>query len=300
MGASAQLQAPLSQADLHHLINQGYLCLALESQPADLCRSLFSLSETFFAYESERKQKLYPKSQGTELGYYSVEGEKQYVTLRHATSDAHDDGEEAAAELETVAADIWKQAAELLTNVLHQISDVLEVPRHAWAPMLDGCLELPKTKEAMTPTLLRLFKYLPSTGVAEEHFDLGLLTLCVGGGKGLQVKGPGTSSKWIDAEGPCILIGRTLHMLSGQEVTPGLHRVVGIPDGRSSIVFALRPSTRNPIRLEPFGGGGVVPGEELWQQVQHGVRNINATKDMRDPEKKRRSPLGRLFRKGQK
>lgn len=291
----------LDQGDIDHLIRQGYLCLDLEARLADLCRSLFVLSETFLAYQDDTKQALYPKSQGTELGYYSIGGEKQYVTLRHAISRATGaEGSESAAQLEAVAAALWKRSAELLMSILHQISDALEISNEAWAPMLDGCLELPKTAAEMTPTLLRLFKYLPSTGVAEEHLDLGMLTLCVGGGKGLQVKGPDKGSLWQDVEGPCILTGRTLHMLSGQEVTPGLHRVVGNPDGRSSIVFALRPSTRNPIPLESFGGEGVVPGEEMWQQVQHGVRNINATKDTRDPEKQKKSLLKRLLRKGEK
>jgi len=138
----------------------------------------------------------------------------------------------------------------------------------------------------MTPTLLRMFSYLPATGIAEEHRDLGLLTLCVGTGKGLEVwEGPEDNGRWIPAQGPCILAGRTLRYLSNGKIPAAMHRVVGNPDGRTSIVFALRPSTRGQVQLGPFGGWGYLQGWEIWDFIKDGVRNINATKDIQEMQR---------------
>ncbi|KAL1890945.1 hypothetical protein Sste5346_007942 [Sporothrix stenoceras] len=106
------------------------------------------------------------------------------------------------------------------------------------------------------PTLLRLFRYEPGGGGAEQHRDLGLLTLCVCWGKGLQVRPqpprplpqptvdadgnsvdpslappvpPPAAPEWVDAPRVTVMTGDTLHVLSTNRVPSALHRVVVDP-----------------------------------------------------------------------
>jgi len=60
---------------------------------------------------------------------------------------------------------------------------------------------------------------------------------------------------------------------------------VANPEGRSSVIFALRPSLRNKIDLERFGGGVEVGVWEFWKDLQSGRYNVNAPKDMREQQK---------------
>lgn len=275
----------LSRDQLDALIKQGHLQLTLKPELVELYGELSTASLAFFARSVEEKRQLYPQGQGTELGYYSVEDEKEYVTLRHARSDDQQPGQPTRVDesLERIAGELWRQTALLFKRILSDLSTLLSIDFAAWKPVLDGCCTLPNSQQSMTPTLLRLFRYLPTTGVAEPHGDLGLLTLCVGSGKGLQVwSGTAEEGEWVDAEGPTLLAGRTLTTLSGQRVAGGLHRVVGNPEGRTSIVFALRPSNRRMIPMTPFGGWGEIDGREFWKIIKDGVRNINATKDIRE------------------
>ncbi len=83
------------------------------------------------------------------------------------------------------------------------------------------------------------------------------------------------------------MIGTTLHALSSRTLMPGLHRVVGNPDGRSSVVFALRHSTRHVVDFGLFGGEGTATPKEIWMKVQAGKVNINSVKEKRDLQKAR-------------
>lgn len=145
-------------------------------------------------------------------------------------------------------------------------------------------------------TILRLFRYAPNRGVAEEHVDNGFLTLCVGDSQGLQVlsrpihclqpaqtpeltqqqkEAEWAEAEWVDAADATILVGGMLHILSLNRCRAGTHRVVANPTGRSSTVFALRPCIRHDIDLEPFGGYGSIHARELYLQVTGQRKNIN-------------------------
>ena len=136
-------------------------------------------------------------------------------------------------------------------------------------------------------TLMRLFRYEANSGFAEQHVDIGLLTLCVGDGRGLQVLDYSHEPhQWTDATTPIILVADFARALFQNQVRPGAHRVVSNPQGRSSLVFALRPSLRGEIDLTAFGGDGTVNARDFFAKVKRTKYNINATKDIREAQRK--------------
>lgn len=273
----------LTEAQLHNLITQGHVGITLPPNLSTLCQELFHSSSEFFARPQAEKRADYPKAQVTELGFYEVANEKEFLTLRHK-------GPFSTA-LESSASHLWSQAGALLHRILFDIGRALQISEDAWNPIIEGCLDMPDSLENATSTLLRMLHYVPGTGIAETHSDMGLITLCVGAGKGLQAwqfddaDGSGEEGKWIDCERPTVLVGRTLRLLSAWRVRAGVHRVIGNPDGRDSIVFPLRMNTRNQIPLAPFGGWGSVAGKDLYGKVRNGRININAEKDIREKQR---------------
>ncbi|KAL8947771.1 MAG: hypothetical protein Q9222_005980, partial [Ikaeria aurantiellina] len=275
----------LSALEIHSLATHGFLRLPnlppiLESSHQDL---LSHLSE-FFKQQASAKEHQFPAAQGTELGYYLVESEKEYLTFRHQQADpsiAHTNQTSqitatTKAELQQASAHFWKFGAKLLHRVLCDLSSALCIPLEAWDSLLDGCLTMPERKKDMTPSLLRLFKYEPHKGGAERHIDTGLLTLCIGTGAGLQVWTPshdGASPEdgtWDDVgTTPTVLVGKTLQWLSANRVKSGIHRVVPNAQGRQSVVLAMRPSLRHPqLDLAPFGEPQVADLRQMWSQIK--------------------------------
>jgi len=159
-------------------------------------------------------------------------------------------------------------------------------------------LALPEGLTGATPSLLRCFRYEADSGVAEEHTDLGLLTLCVGTGRGLEVLdrladgGP----VWVDACGcvgegegeGCVVVGDFLRDLSRGLVRSGCHRVVGNPGGRESVVFALRPSLGRRVDGGAFGREGWLDVAEMWRGVKGVKTNINARREIREQQTRAR------------
>jgi hypothetical protein len=265
----------LSQQDLHTLITQGHFPVNLPPALQASLTSLSTLASTFFTLPEDVKLTTYPSSHHTESGYYDVDGEKQYVTFRRIRNAAK------PSQLDRSVTDMWKLTAMLLERVLCDISTALGIPWEAWLPLLDGCLEVPVGEvDSKLPTLLRVFKYLPHQGKAGVHTDNGLLTLCDGRDKGLQVWVPDAENepgRWKDAHGPTILIGDTLRILSWGRAKAGRHRVVENAHGRSSVVFALRASLRaEEIDLSPFGDvGNRVSPEALYKFMNSRKHNVN-------------------------
>ncbi|KAL8685229.1 MAG: hypothetical protein Q9224_005904, partial [Gallowayella concinna] len=254
---------PLLNADqVLELAQTGYLPLELPPPLIISLQELLRLSTDLFSQDISTKESQFPTAQGTELGYYLVENEKEYLTLRHQYI-----GDTATTPVSLATAKFWTLAASFLYRILADLSTALDIPLQAWEPLLDGCLGLPTSKAEATPTLLRLFNYFPDAGAAERHTDTGFLTLCIGTASGLQVWRPcledstsPPSGLWIDAgTQPTVLVGKTLQLLSAGRVNAGLHRVMTNPKGRQSVVFALRPSLRHPkLDLAPFGDPSVV------------------------------------------
>ena len=167
----------------------------------------------------------------------------------------------------------------------------------AWESILDGCLSMPSSRQESTPTLLRTFNYLPNPGTAEQHPDLGLLILCVGLGKGLQVlvrvRNMFSSAQWIDVKGATLLVRQVLRTLSGNRLRTGLHRVAAHPGGRQSIVFALRPLLRHDhADLALYGGEGTLSMSELWAEIRASRFNVN-TQEKSQAEQKEHMRLKR-------
>jgi len=268
----------LPEDELISLARQGWVSLPRSQSLDRMVSSLFKTASEFFDLPAEDKARLYPSKQGTEFGYYRVSDEKEYATLR-----CHVHGESA---LERDAAQVWEASALLLHRALYDVARARHLPISVWDDILDGTLTLPKNEQEMTYTLLRLFRYFPASGFAAEHTDLGLLTICFGKGQGLQVMDFSLPSPtWVDVDGPVILAGQTLRALSRGVIRAGLHRVVGNPQGRSSIVFALRHSSRHEIDLKAFGGQGTVHPRLLWNRIRVGKVNINAVKEIREEQR---------------
>ena len=266
----------LTDPQLLTLAHQGHLSITLPPSLAISYAELSTAASTFFDQPSAIKKSAYPASQGTELGYNHIDGEKEYISLRCvAVPGTH---------LDQLSKKVWQQTAALLHRILGDLSNALNIDQDAWAPIVNECLSMPIDLHESLPTLLRIFRYFPESGEAARHTDLGLLTLCVGSDRGLQVLD--TSRKqWVDAEGPTILIGQTLRALAQNRLRAGVHRVVGNAKGRSSIVFAFRASTRHEIDLAVFGGEGTVYMSEMWKRIRASNWNVNAPQDVRERQK---------------
>ena len=287
----------LSEDQLLHLAQQGWLSLTLPDGLTAAVADLFKRSVPFFELGDDEKARLYPSHSGTEFGFYRVPDEKEYVTYRHhvhTTCESKTTQSLAfVQDLENCVATAWQECACLLLRILYDITRWSDLDLSVWNDILDGTLTLPENEEQMTHTLLRLFKYLPTTGSAEKHVDLGLLTICIGDRGGLQVSDRLNSTDkkptWLDsAKGSStatILVGVTLKALSHGTFNTGIHRVVGNPDGRNSVVFALRHSSRHDIDFSRFGGEGRVSASELWRCLRGCKVNINSIQEEREVQR---------------
>ncbi|KAI4088973.1 MAG: hypothetical protein LQ344_005725 [Seirophora lacunosa] len=291
----------LDETQIFQLANEGYLALDIPKPLSTAVSELFDLNRDFFTLSTSDKQNRYPSAEGTELGYYQIPQEKEYLTYRHCPWTS------SRTPLDVAAASFWSLAAPFLHRILSDLSLALDIPLSAWDPLLDGCLSMPNGLQETTPTLLRLFNYFPASGAAERHTDTGLLTLCIGTAPGLEVWSPSSSSSatdaaslpkgdWVSAHPrPTILVGKTLQWLSNSRLVAGPHRVVASSEGRQSIVFALRPSLRRRyFDLNPFGERTVVDLVGVWGQIRGSVFNVNAQTAIRTEQKERMRARGLL------
>ena len=270
----------LSDDQIISLATQGHLLLPLSPELTAAYENLFRVASDFFAHPDATKSTLYPNSGTVELGYTRVVNEKEYLTLGNASHPETD--------LERLATHVWHDTGALLQRVMADLARGLALPEPSqiWDPLLDGCLDLPNSKADATPTILRIFQYAPNSGLAEKHTDIGLLTLCVTQGSGLQVL-TREAAEWVwrDVQGPTLLIGTALRTLVGNRMRAGVHQVVANPQGRRSAIFALRPSLRHQCDLGRFGGGVKLGVQKFWEEIKSNRYNINAPKDMRDLQK---------------
>ncbi|KAI4224432.1 MAG: hypothetical protein L6R36_004658 [Xanthoria steineri] len=271
------------------LAQTGYLSLVPPPNLLACLQDLLQLDRQFFKQSTSSKETQFPTAEGTELGYYHVENEKEYLTFRHQYW-----GDSTGA-LSLAASRFWKLAGSFLYRILCDVSTALDIPLPVWDSLVDGCLTMPGSISETTPTLLRLFDYLPGAGAAEKHTDTGFLTLCIGTAPGLQVWNPSDPTAtipcgaWVDVgTQPTVLVGKTLQWLSAGRLKAGLHRVVPNIEGRQSVVFALRPSLRHPVLdLTPFGEPSVVNLVHIWKGIRGSVYNVNAQTKIRDEQKRK-------------
>ena len=337
----------LAPTDIERLCSQGHLSLRLPDLWTARFGELFGEADNFFALPDETKSAAFPcRHSDTEQGYTRIPDEKEYLTIRYATSTGESSHSAAqvglpsasaeAAAIEKTIAEVWRDAAHLLHRILADVSNFLGIAPKAWDGVVLDSLHLPPRSELATPTLLRVFRYEPAAGGADPHRDLGLLTLCVCRGRGLEVlefepaastggnlssASPGGSKDvaeggsshaaadqnqlvpvWRDAGEFTVLTGDTLRILSGNRIQAAPHRVVPTDEGRNSIVFALRATTRNPIDLAALGGQGTLDSLDFWKKIKSRRFNVNAQKEVRERQRelrKNRSGVGKsLAREG--
>jgi isopenicillin N synthase-like dioxygenase len=315
----------LDSAHLQHLVRHGYVGIDLAPHLAQQMINLFTQSSDFFHLPAGSKARLYPATPGnTEQGYTDLTGEKEYVTLRYLPTRSGVSLKDpiaaaAAAQLDTMIRQVWHDIAHLLYRILRDLSAHLgHITPTAWDSLVESSLSVGQERNEHARTLMRIFRYEPFGGVADPHRDLGILTLCVCRGRGLQMldrsKGPSspqissedgpqnghsqlgdvadTTSNgssvtasplpWIDAPEVVVMAGDTLRILSSNRVPAASHRVVATDRGRQSIVFALRASTQHPLNLEEFGGFGVIDSLALWNRIRGNRVNVNAEKGVRE------------------
>ncbi|KAJ4984842.1 hypothetical protein SVAN01_09626 [Stagonosporopsis vannaccii] len=270
--------------------------------------ALFSCSQAFFAQPAEVKSRWKHKL-GSEEGWSSIPGEKEFITLRTL--------EYCPEILREPAKKYWDLMGQHLEDSLGQIAKSLDIPEPYDATkglkaFVGPCRSMQKSDQQKTASMLRLFRYegWEAKEVAEPHADLGLLSAVVGDIPGLEVW---DGAKWFEVErevvksgshGATLLVGRQLETLSNGRYPAGGHRVVSYGDTvgpqngeqryRYSIVFVLRAfgsAVINSSDLEttitgtlPKSLGGLTAGE-LYSNIRSTHFNINIGMEEREKQK---------------
>ncbi|OAA65471.1 2og-Fe oxygenase family protein [Niveomyces insectorum RCEF 264] len=257
----------LAASDLAHLCTHGYIGLDLPPHLRAGYDRLLAAADAFFAWPLDAKLPYRPgggpgrhlgpvcSPTNTERGYTHLPGEKEFLTLRRSmthvppvgggTEDRPEQNgrdreldRELDLDLAAAAAPVWRDTAHLLHRILAD----------------------------------------PGGGGAEPHRDLGLLTLCVCWGEGLQVRprpvgddpavvGPvdpsssppppppppvdataDTATGWVAAPRVTIMTGNTLSVLSSRRIPAALHRVVVDP---TEAAAATTTTTTIPTAHDP-------------------------------------------------
>jgi hypothetical protein len=276
--------------------------------------SLFHASQAFFNLPNDQKNQWKHKL-GSEEGWSSIPGEKEFITLRSL--------EYCPDVLREPAKRYWDLMGSYLESALGRIGTSLAMGDDELKRFVRPCGSMQDTDALKTATMLRLFRYegWEPKIVAEPHADLGLLSVVVGNVPGLEVwDGHG----WFDVEreverssmrGASLLVGRQLEKLSNGRYNAGGHRVVSYgapkPDAqqsssepqekryRFSIVFVLR--AHGPVIIDSDALETRVTGK--WKEPMKGVtagklyeeirgRHFNINIGVEEREKQRRKILG--------
>jgi hypothetical protein len=284
--------------------------VSAEQQRADTIRksvqSLFAAGHNFFERETEYKSQFLTK-QGSEDGWNSIPGEKEFITVRRL-SHVPD-------EIKGPAAEAWAAFGDLLMDTLTEIAKSLGLEPEALVRFARPCSRL---EENETATMLRIFRYetWEDKVVAEAHNDLGLLSLVVGSSPGLEVYSPMIRSyypiekSYLDLNSTgTLLVGRQLQRFSNGRYAPGGHRVMSYPKHhvgangngsvekkyRFSVVFVLRAHYDEVIDVKslcsPITGQNqvVTDGEsarQFFTNIRSSYYNINTNIKERDAQKK--------------
>jgi isopenicillin N synthase-like dioxygenase len=204
--------------------------IAEEQERANALRtsvdSLFAAGRTFFDMPAEYKSQFLTK-QGSEEGWNSIPGEKEFITVRSLSR--------VPKEIREAAIQAWSVFGSLLSDSLARIAESLDLEPEALTRFALPCSTI---KEEPTATMLRIFRYetWEDKVVAEPHNDLGLLSLVVGNSPGLEVWSPMIGSFYpieksyqdLSSTGS-LLVGRQLQRFSNGRYVPGGHRVMSYP-----------------------------------------------------------------------
>jgi isopenicillin N synthase-like dioxygenase len=254
----------LSPEQIPTLYTQGYARVHL---PADhplpvTATTLFATSRDFFARPLSHKEQFHlsklqeSKGQSSEEGWSRVEGEKEMLTIRRSTHLC-------PPEIADDSRNLWNACGTFMEKMMYAVEESMGLESGAFDSVVKEEYVLPV--EDRHETLLRMFRYERAETprlVAEQHRDLGLLSLVIGSSPGLDVWDDRTK-KWVAIEEDdndteknggltfTFLIGRTLARLTNNVYKTGSHRVFVPPINpsssaddakyRYSLVFALRP-----------------------------------------------------------
>lgn len=203
--------------------------------------------------------------------------EKEYLTLRHQTNPN--------LALEQHVRILWTRVARLLYRILVDLFVFHGLGPRICDDLVEGALDMPRDRPgaANNPTQMRLFRYFPN-GLAEQHTDLGLLTLCITDGEGLevldQIEHP---PQWISAPRFVVLVGALGSRIFEGGVRAGSHRVISNPKGRRSIVFALRPSLESEHMIRD--GDQTHSIRNVWNSIKSSKFNVNAERHAREAQR---------------
>ena len=219
-------------------------------------------------------------------GFNAVPEEKEYVTFKYRSN--------LESMFENSVGDAWEKGTRLLHRILCDLASFHGYDPRVWDPFVKDTFSLPRDESSMTDTdtFMRVFQYYPG-GVAEQHTDLGLLTLCVGTDSCLEVvEHRPDASHWIAPQHCLVLVGRMASILLDKKVRPGRHRVVSSPQGRKSCVLALRPCPTAQMNMHTSDGQETISAREWYAKTSATRYNINAKKDLRK-EQRQKSKLWR-------
>ncbi|KAL8819693.1 MAG: hypothetical protein Q9191_007678 [Dirinaria sp. TL-2023a] len=306
---------------LHFLATQGYLPLLLADHEGmvEAYTRLFQESSAYFSLPEDSPSKTAFQApsgaKASDEGYFSISGEKRILTVRTS--------ERCPSELREQVRCTWALTGNFLEEITRSIANSLNLDPEVFTPFSTPCRDLHPSKR--TPTLLRMFRYdRPPHGQgeptinAEQHKDLGILSLVVGHSPGLQVFDT-TTNTWIPVEEDTVVPadaktrsgGLTATLLGGDMLSfltrgryqAGAHRVLCAPSQnpddpyRFSIVFALRPAAA-PIYTRNFESdivGTFAPEQAmegqsstlLLQQLTARKWNVNIARDIRDEQQRK-------------
>jgi isopenicillin N synthase-like dioxygenase len=310
-----EVQLPLVQPHRgYNLAAQGWTTLTLspskDSRAVELqcaTKALFTAAQVFFDREDEYKIQFLSTKMGSEEGWNSIPGEKEFYTIRCTKL--------LPSELRDAAETYWTIAGDLLRDTLGCIAESVELKPEALMRLVDGCVRLGEEQSA---TMLRVFRYegWEDKVVAEPHTDLGLLSMVAGQSPGLEVWNAVKQSYYpIEKQAEnlagmaSLLAGRQLQWFTNGVYSPGGHLVRAYPvhktdhgeaDGkkryRFSIVFVLR--AHYPVILDKKSLTSQITGEpvliydgmtakDVFIKIKGAHYNINTGIQDREEQKKR-------------
>lgn len=110
---------------------------------------LFEASKSFFA-QSDAEKERYLTQDGSEEGYSSIKGEKEFITLRR-NGDTHCPGI-----LKQAGEEAWDSVFKIMNECLEGVQHEMGLPLSSLTRFAEPCLQLDDQKRA---TMLRLFRY---------------------------------------------------------------------------------------------------------------------------------------------
>lgn len=133
----------------YNLGDQGWTTVTLsdDDELLQAWQQLFLASKQFFEQPRDYKQR-FATELDSEEGWVSIEGEKEFITLRKLDSTPE--------QLREPVSRAWAAAGELLDLMLARLAESLELPEDVLTRFSKPCVHLDELRRS---TMLRLFRY---------------------------------------------------------------------------------------------------------------------------------------------